>query len=231
MKKSAFTLIELLVVIAIIAILAGIALPVFNKVLERGHATTCASNLRQLGIGTAAYLSDNDDRIFGKADANDTAATTWPKALQSKYVPNWKAFRSAFDKISKDRSDATDAADAIAVSYGINENILERKNDFDGNVTKMDAPSQLVYMAPAMTDAKEVEFKGTAGQDVPLPVPTAATDRKSYRGTHSSRSQINVLYMDTHVASEMYATYSKSTGTDDNKARWQPLWKTAAATP
>lgn len=231
MKKSAFTLIELLVVIAIIAILAGIALPVFNKVLERGHATTCASNLRQLGIGTAAYLSDNDDRIFGKADANDATAITWPKALQSKYVPNWKAFRSSFDKVTATRSDAIDVADSVAVSYGINANILERKDDFDGNVTKMDSPSQLVYMAPAMTDAKEVEFKGKASQDVPLPVPTAATGRKSYRGTHSNRAQINVLYMDTHVASEQYRDFSKSTGTDDNKARWQPIWKTAAATP
>jgi len=225
MKKSAFTLIELLVVIAIIAVLAGIALPVFNKVLERGHATTCASNLRQLGIGTAAYLSDNDDRIFGKATGTDEA--TWPKALQSKYVPNWKAFRSSFDKVSASRSDATDSVDGIAISYGINTNILERTGDFDGNVTKMDAPSQLVYMAPAMTDAPEIVFTGTAGLDVPLPVPTAATDRKSYRGTHNNRSQINVLYMDTHVASEQYVNFSKSTGTDDNKARWQPIWKTA----
>lgn len=229
MKKSAFTLIELLVVIAIIAILAGIALPVFNKVLERGHATTCASNLRQLGIGTAAYLSDNDDRIFGKAEGAD--AVTWPKALQSKYVPNWKAFRSAFDKVSSTRSDALTEVDGIAVSYGINSNILNRTNDFDGNVSKMDAPSQLIYMAPAMTDAKDIEFKGKASEDVALTIPVPVTDRKSYRGTHNGRAQINVLYMDTHVASELYTTYAKSSGNDENKARWQPIWKTGTATP
>src|SRR5690349_10159042 len=112
MKKSAFTLIELLVVISIIAILAGIALPVFGKVAEKGHATTCASNLRQLGIGTAAYLSDNEDQIF-----SSTATETWPKVLQAKYVPNWKVFKSSFDK----RPDNTANP---PISYGINSRII-----------------------------------------------------------------------------------------------------------
>ena len=76
MKKSAFTLIELLVVICIIAILAGIALPVFNRVTEKAHATGCMNNLRQLGIGTLAYLSDHDDLIFKAGDK-------WPELLNT----------------------------------------------------------------------------------------------------------------------------------------------------
>src|SRR5262249_54320884 len=64
MKRSAFTLVELLVVISIIAILAGIALPVFSRVLERGKVASDGSNLHQLGVGLTAYLNDNDDQMF-----------------------------------------------------------------------------------------------------------------------------------------------------------------------
>src|SRR3954453_6888936 len=102
MKKSAaFTLIELLVVIAIIAILAGIALPVFQRVLERGRATNCASNLRQIGIGTVAYLNDNNDTIFSdKTSLSDPSGSSLfgPGLLQIQYVPNPKVFHSPFDK-------------------------------------------------------------------------------------------------------------------------------------
>lgn len=70
MKKSGFTLIELLVVVSVIAILATMTLVVIGIVRERASRAVCANNLRQLGIGDAAYANNWDGDLMLRNSAN-----------------------------------------------------------------------------------------------------------------------------------------------------------------
>lgn len=88
-KLRAFTLIELLVVIAIIAILAALLLPALNRARRSAQAMVCLNNLKQWGLATQLYVSENHDFLpnegFGSPTTLRQLTNGWyyhlPKAI------------------------------------------------------------------------------------------------------------------------------------------------------
>jgi prepilin-type N-terminal cleavage/methylation domain-containing protein/prepilin-type processing-associated H-X9-DG protein len=87
MKAKAFTLIELLVVIAIIAILAAILFPVFTQAKVAAKKTNDLNQMKQLGLSTIMYTSDNDDAFMVIPAFAGNGQPHWADRLQS-YVRN-----------------------------------------------------------------------------------------------------------------------------------------------
>lgn len=78
--RRAFTLIELLVVIAIIAILAALLLPALARSKQSGQRVACINNLRQLGISSSLYASENEEQFPPWNLTNP-----WPAQLHNSY--------------------------------------------------------------------------------------------------------------------------------------------------
>lgn len=105
--SQGFTLIELLVVITIIAILAGIALPVFSSVQVKAAQTKALAAAKQLGLACKLYAGDFNgnypystlNRDSGREgtnppnSSNDSLGNLYPD-----YVPDKKSFWLAQDK-------------------------------------------------------------------------------------------------------------------------------------
>ncbi len=128
--RSGFTLIELLVVISIIAILAGLAMPVFTSAMKKGRITESVSNCKQIVTSLRMYSGANDGNFpTTTVDAAGTPGTALAegdfsnKAFENimPYAQNKKVFLNKLSAYCKVPENDTTAADAKLLKKGQND--------------------------------------------------------------------------------------------------------------
>lgn len=133
-RESAFTLIELLVVIAIIAILAAILFPVFATAREKARQISCASNMKQMGMGFLQYEQDYDELITPTLPGYTLGA-------------GWAIFLYPYVKSVNVFTCPDDTTPMPAVSYGFNANLADAEHGAAGrSISQFTSPTKTVQL-------------------------------------------------------------------------------------
>jgi prepilin-type N-terminal cleavage/methylation domain-containing protein/prepilin-type processing-associated H-X9-DG protein len=212
-----FTLIELLVVITIISILAAILFPVFAQAREKARQSSCASNLKQLGIAIAQYAQDSDETLPTREfDAGSGRQYSWRVQIFP-YVKNKAVFQCPSNE-EVTQKELSGPVDELPGSYGCNAGALASTwaqigaypQDGDAQApmpsvyTRPGGPaphSRPVPLAEVIRPAEVILLadsgsRGRAFTDYPFGCGTFAP---CYFSAHTGR--MNVLYADSHVKS------------------------------
>jgi prepilin-type processing-associated H-X9-DG protein len=96
---TAFTLVELLVVVAVIGLLIALLVPALHAARESARRATCASNLRQAGLGIIEYETARGRYPPGRTGCDDTGDLMPHRICPPGLPPEKKTAASGFVEI------------------------------------------------------------------------------------------------------------------------------------
>lgn len=202
--RRGFTLIELLVVIAIIAILAAILFPVFAQARAQARKSVCASNLKQLALGTLMYVQDYDETFPPRFGGASSGNAPWAQTIQP-YLKN-KQIAGCPDM--KPEVERTFLGTFGWVGYGMNtalwRDVTTTMTTLAGvpfpAETAMQADSTFDDFSPRARRRGRVAWANTpSGSPYTLPCATVRPRHGSGDGINLTAGGSTVSYVDGHV--------------------------------
>ncbi|HEY3285230.1 MAG TPA: DUF1559 domain-containing protein [Armatimonadota bacterium] len=192
-NRRGFTLIELLVVIAIIAILAAILFPVFAKARESARKSSCASNLKQIGIAWKQYADAYDGAYpQNRYTPEGAAAYTWKTAIRP--FVKMSIFRCPSNDFYEDSYEGTEPGRSYAMNGAATH---DGSTDSDiKDQTSVINVCESRYRYPDVYPADQAWSSFLySNEDAPTPNSSLGVMQ-----THSG-GMTNFLFFDSHVAS------------------------------